>query len=72
MEPGVPARAGPWGSGLGTHVAREAVTAGRATRPAWPVVARSLETNPASGRVSERTGLRLVWQDLLERIRAVG
>ncbi len=55
-----------WGSGLGTHVAREAVSAGRVTRPTWPVVARSLETNPASGRVSERAGLRLVWQGRLE------
>ncbi|RYJ04961.1 MAG: N-acetyltransferase [Actinomycetales bacterium] len=50
-----------WGGGVATAAARRSVEAGQVHRPDWPVVARSLVTNPASGRVSEKAGLRLVW-----------
>lgn len=49
-----------WGSGLGTWVAREGVLAAREHAPDAPVVARSLTTNPASGKVSEKAGLQKV------------
>lgn len=56
-----------WGHGLGTWVASVAVGAAHRTQPDWPVVARSLATNPASGAVSEAAGLERVhvepWPD---------
>ncbi len=61
-----------WGHGLGTWVASVGVGAARRTQPDWPVVARSLSTNPASGRVSEEAGLELVhvepWPDGPNRV----
>ena len=61
-----------WGHGLGTWVATVAVGAARRTRSDWPVVARSLATNPASARVSEEAGLDLVhvepWRDGPDRV----
>lgn len=51
---------GVWGHGLGTWLATVAVGAAHRTQPDWPVVARSLATNPASGRVSEHAGLERV------------
>lgn len=50
-----------WGGGVATSAARQAVEAAQAHGPEMPVVARSLVTNPASGRVSEKAGLRRVW-----------
>ncbi|KQY59508.1 hypothetical protein ASD11_08085 [Aeromicrobium sp. Root495] len=50
-----------WGGGVASAAARRAVEAAQAHSPDWPVVARSLVTNPASGRVSEKAGLHLVW-----------
>lgn len=49
-----------WGSGLATWVARLGVVAAHAHSPDTPVIARSLTTNPASARVSEKAGLRKV------------
>ena len=61
-----------WGHGLGTWVASVALGAAQRTQPDWPVVARSMETNPASGRVSEQAGLERVhvepWADGPARI----
>lgn len=61
-----------WGHGLGTWVASVGVGAAHRTREDWPVVARSLSSNPASGRVSELAGLELVhrapFPDGLDRI----
>jgi RimJ/RimL family protein N-acetyltransferase len=56
-----------WGHGLGTWVASVALGAAHRTQPDWPVVARSMANNPASGRVSEQAGLERVhvepWHD---------
>ena len=49
-----------WGHGLGTWVADVALPAAVRTRPLWPVIARSLASNPASAKVSENAGLALV------------
>ncbi len=49
-----------WGHGLATWVADVGLAAARRTRAEWPVVARSLSSNPASARVSENAGLALV------------
>jgi RimJ/RimL family protein N-acetyltransferase len=61
-----------WGHGLGTWVASVGVGAAHRTREDWPVVARSLSTNPASARVSEAAGLELVhvepWPDGPNRV----
>ena len=51
-----------WGSGLATWVARLGVAAAHAHSPHTPVVARSLTTNPASARVSEKAGLRKIYE----------
>ncbi len=51
-----------WGHGLATWVADVALPAAARTRPHWPVVARSLASNPASGQVSENAGLELAHQ----------
>jgi RimJ/RimL family protein N-acetyltransferase len=52
-----------WGHGLATWVAEVGIGAAGRTRPEWPIVARSLSTNPASTRVSEAAGLTLVLED---------
>lgn len=61
-----------WGHGLGTWVATVGVGAAHRTQPDWPVVARSLSTNPASARVSEEAGLERVhvepWPDGPDRV----
>jgi RimJ/RimL family protein N-acetyltransferase len=49
-----------WGHGLATWVVDVALPAAARTRPHWPVVARSLASNPASARVSENGGLERV------------
>lgn len=51
-----------WGGGVATAAARQAIEAGQARSPERIVVARSLASNPASGRVSEKAGLRRVWR----------
>ena len=51
-----------WGGGVATAAARRAIEAGQSHSPERTVVARSLASNPASGRVSEKAGLRRVWQ----------
>ena len=50
------------GRGLAASVCRIAIDAARTTLPDVPVVARILDTNPASIRVAERLGLALAWQ----------
>ena len=60
-----------WGHGLATWVVDVALGAAHRTHPGWPVVARSLSTNPVSGRVSENAGLALAhvepWPDGIDR-----
>lgn len=61
-----------WGHGLGTWVASVGLGAAHRTRPTWPVVARSVSTNPVSARVSELAGLEHVhtepWADGPDRV----
>ena len=54
-----------WGRGIATDAVRRALDAAHDREPSWPVVARSLEHNVASGRVSEAAGLRRVWSGLV-------
>ncbi|MCJ1713987.1 GNAT family N-acetyltransferase [Microbacterium sp. M1A1_1b] len=51
-----------WGTGLGTEIARAAMTAAHDTAPGVPVTGRVLTSNPASARVLAKAGLALVWQ----------
>ncbi len=61
-----------WGHGLATWVVEVALGAAHRTHADWPVVARSLSTNPASVRVSENAGLALAhvepWPDGISRV----
>ncbi|WP_229051418.1 GNAT family N-acetyltransferase [Aeromicrobium sp. Leaf350] len=51
-----------WGSGLATEVAQAALEAAHEHDPGTPVVARVLVNNPASVRVLEKLGLRLLFE----------
>ncbi|WP_433259907.1 GNAT family N-acetyltransferase [Actinosynnema sp. CS-041913] len=46
-----------WGQGIATEVAREAVAAGTAVRPEWPVLVETRPWNTAAIRVAEQAGL---------------
>lgn len=63
-----------WGHGFATEVASLAVALAREIHPEAPVTARVLTTNPASARVLQKTGLKLVWQGTpsVETLAAVG
>jgi RimJ/RimL family protein N-acetyltransferase len=50
------------GHGLATELCRAALTAARSTLPTLPVVASLLDTNHASKKTAERTGLLLQWE----------
>lgn len=50
-----------WGQGIATELALKAVGCARTVRDEVPVVARVLSTNPASSKVAQKAGLRLVW-----------
>lgn len=54
-----------WGRGIATGAVRRAIAAAHEKEPSWPVVARSMEHNVASGRVSEAAGLSRVWSGLV-------
>ena len=52
------------GLGLATEMAREAIAAAAAARPAWPVLVETQPWNAAAIRVAQRAGLaRQEWQD---------
>jgi len=51
-----------WGHGLATEAARASLVSARAAQPDIPVTARALANNPASFRVLQRIGLRLLWR----------
>ncbi|WP_170298387.1 GNAT family N-acetyltransferase [Agromyces allii] len=51
-----------WGHGLAGEAAAISLDAARRAQPDAPVTARALANNPASVRVLERLGLRLLWR----------
>ncbi|MEH3033873.1 MAG: GNAT family N-acetyltransferase [Aeromicrobium erythreum] len=50
-----------WGRGIASDAVRRALAQAHDAEPTWPVVARSMQHNVASGRVSEAAGLKVVW-----------
>lgn len=57
-----------WGQGIATAAVRRAIEAAHEKEASWPVVARSMEHNVASGRVSEAAGLSRVWSGLVRGV----
>lgn len=51
-----------WGHGLATELSIHAIYCAQEVRPEVPVIARVLSTNPASIAVSQKAGLRIIWE----------